>query len=253
MAPTQAGTLQHRIESGNGIAAWSALAWDTDQFGMAAARLDGSGSSGILPRIASAKTQLLRDVLAECREAGIRHLSARVDTGDFTTIHALEEAGFELIDGIQTFRLSLKGIIATPPPGTRLFEPKTCRKFSKSQDCFHLRPLSCRPVASAGVGDQVNESWTRNCCLGTAADAVVVAEEEGRVASFVTCRRIEKQAMGSSFWSRPPNGPAGGGPPAARVWPLSTGSRSEGAKPSRSERSFEISPLPAFTKASDSG
>ena len=58
------------------------------------------------------------------------------------------------------------------------------------------------------VADQVNESWTRNCCLGTAADAVVVAEDAGRVASYVTCRAGRKVGHGviilvaTAVWAR---------------------------------------------------
>jgi ribosomal protein S18 acetylase RimI-like enzyme len=62
------------------------------------------------------------------------------------------------------------------------------------------------------VADRVNETWTRNCCLGSAADAVVVAEEEGRVASYVTCQadsQADRQArngiivlVATAVWAR---------------------------------------------------
>ena len=189
MATTKLPAPLSRIETPTAAAVWHTLDWDTGEFGMQAARLDVLEASGVYDEARAQKRELLAKVLDQCRAAGIRHLSARVDTGDFTTIHALEEAGFELIDGIQTFGISLNGNHAPLPPGTRLFEPNDLPavleigRTAFIYDRFHADP-SLRPE----VADQVNESWTRNCCLGIAADAVVVADEEGRVASYVTCR-----------------------------------------------------------------
>jgi RimJ/RimL family protein N-acetyltransferase len=136
-------------------------------------------------------------VLDDCREAEVRHLSARVDTGDFTTIHALEEAGFELIDGIQTFGILLNGSHASAPPGTRLFEERDLPEVLEiGRTAFTFDRFHADPALLPAVANQVNESWTRNCCLGIAADAVVVAEEEGRVASYVTCRADREASRG---------------------------------------------------------
>lgn len=178
-----------RTESPAGTAVWSTLEWDSGQFGMLAARLDLLDSSGPYAEARSKRRELLGEVLDQCREAGICHLSARVNTGDFATIHALEEAGFELIDGILTFLLSLKGIHTAAPSGTRLFESRDLPEVLKiGRTAFIFDRFHADPALSQAVADRVNESWTRNCCLGTAADAVVVAEEDGRVASYVTCR-----------------------------------------------------------------
>ena len=189
MAATKLPAPLSRIETPTATAVWRTLDWDTGEFGMLAARLDVLEASGAYDEARAQKRELLAKVLDQCRAAGIRHLSARVDTGDFTTMHALEEAGFELIDGIQTFGISLNGNHAPLPPGTRLFEPSDLAEVLEIgrtafiYDRFHADP-SLRPE----VADQVNESWTRNCCLGIAGDAVVVADEEGRVASYVSCR-----------------------------------------------------------------
>src|ERR1039457_6288800 len=124
MATAQVAAPLRRIETPAGTAAWRALEWDPEQFGIPAARphlLEASGSNS---DARAHKRELLRAVLAQCREGGIRHLSARVDTGDLATIPALEEAGFELVDGIQTFGLRIHGNLLPAPSGTRLFEPR---------------------------------------------------------------------------------------------------------------------------------
>jgi RimJ/RimL family protein N-acetyltransferase len=178
-----------RIETPSGVATWRNLVWDTEQFGMPAARLDLLEAGGSYAESRSEKQKLLASVLAQCRAAGIRHLSARIDTGDCTTIHALEQAGFELIDGIQTFLLPLHGNHGSVPPATRLFEPRDLPEVLEiGRTAFTFDRFHADPALSPAVADQVNQSWTRNCCLGTAADAVTVAEADGRVASYVTCQ-----------------------------------------------------------------
>lgn len=198
MAATQPLAPAPRTETPAGTAAWRILEWDTAEFGMAAARLDTLEATGDYTEARTRKREVLGQVLDECREAGIRHLSARVDTGDFTSIHALEEAGFELIDGIQTFGLSLDGNHASPPSGTRLFEPSDLPQVLEiGRTAFIFDRFHADPALSPAVADQVNESWTRNCCLGLAADAVVVAEDESRVASYVTCRADREASRGT--------------------------------------------------------
>jgi|ERR1035438_3596696 RimJ/RimL family protein N-acetyltransferase len=197
MAATQVRALQLRIETSAGTAVWRTLEWDTEQFGIPAGRLELLDASGSYAEARARKRELLALVLDECRAAGIRHLSARVDTGDFTTIHVLEEAGFELVDGIQTFVLSLNGNHASAPPGTRLFEPRDLPDVLEiGRTAFIFDRFHADPALSQAVADQVNECWTRNCCLKIAADAVVVAEEDGRVASYVTCRVDRKAGHG---------------------------------------------------------
>ena len=124
MSTIQAPVKVFRIETPAGAATWRNLEWDSEQFGIPAARLDTLDASGSYAEARSNKRELLASVFDQCCQAGIRHLSTSVDTGDFTTIHALEEAGFELIDGIQTSLISLDGYHTSTPPGTRLFDPK---------------------------------------------------------------------------------------------------------------------------------
>ncbi len=189
MANTQLTAPQSRIETRNGAAVWRLLDWDTGEFGMPAARLDLLEASGEYAEARACKRGLVAMVLEECREAGIRHLSARVDTGDLSTIHVLEEAGFELIDGILTFTLWLDENHHAAPSGTRLFEARDLPEvLAIGRTAFVYDRFHADAALSTAVADRVNENWTRNCCLGMAADAVVVAEEGGRLASYVTCR-----------------------------------------------------------------
>lgn len=209
MATAQAAAPLRRIETPVGTAAWRTLEWDSEQFGIPAARLDLLEASGSYSDARAHNRELLNTVLAQCREGGIRHLSARVDTGDLAAIAALEEAGFELIDGIQTFRLRIRGNLMPAPSGTRLFEPRDLPEVLEiGRTAFIFDRFHADPALPPVVADRVNECWTRNCCLGIAAEAVVVAQEEGRVASYVTCQADRQASIGiiilvaTAVWAR---------------------------------------------------
>jgi len=99
-------TLAHPDSSAlieeNGLVCWRFLPWDSAQFGFPAARLEF-----LLARQDAALRSLLNTALEQARERGIRHMIARLDVHDLPAIHALEASGFELIDGIQTYALTL--------------------------------------------------------------------------------------------------------------------------------------------------
>ena len=100
-----------------------------------------------------------------------------------------KRAGFELIDGIQTFSIHLNDSHNAPPAGTRIFAPKDLPEVLEvGRTAYVFDRFHADPVLSSVVADRVHETWTRNCCLGIAADVVMVADEGGRVASYVTCK-----------------------------------------------------------------
>ncbi|HEX5430690.1 MAG TPA: GNAT family N-acetyltransferase [Bryobacteraceae bacterium] len=190
-----------------GFACWTWLKWDSEQFGFPAARLELLVAEGDYYESRRRKSVLIDLIEAQCADAGIRHLTARVGAGDFATVHALERAGFELIDGIQTFSLDLNSIPAGPAPASTGIELRLFRNRDLEQvlaiarsayifDRFHADAALDREVA-----DQVNETWVANSCRGTAADAVVVACQGDRILGYVTCKIDHDSAalLGTSF------------------------------------------------------
>ncbi len=176
-----------------GSAAWMPLPWDSGLFGITAARLDWLVARGDYQNACRVKRKLLGRLLSGCRQAGIKHLTARSDAGDHSSIHSLEQAGFVLIDGIQTFGLCTDTACQTARVEETikvgLFEPwqldgvleiaRTAYRF----DRFHSDPALSRAVA-----DRIHQEWLRNSCSGGAADAVVVATANRQVLGFVTVR-----------------------------------------------------------------
>ncbi len=129
-----------------------------------------------------------------------------MDAADLASVHALEQCGFETIDAIQTFSLHLDARPQGLPAKfeTRLFRPEDLSQVveiarsSYVHDRFHADS-----AIGSSSADRINEEWLRNSCSLKAADAVVVAVEEGTVLGYVTCGidRETSQALGFRFAS----------------------------------------------------
>lgn len=189
--PTTAKTILdplNLIEISSGVAAWRLLSWDTEQFGFPAASLERMEASGSYDESRRAKRELLERTIEACRIAGVRHLTARAGVDETSAIHALEAAGFELIDAIQTFEVCVMG--AQFVTGVRLFRRADLPAVVEiGRSAFHYDRFHADSSLPPGAADRIYATWTRNCCLGAASDAVLVAEDEKRVAGFVACRQ----------------------------------------------------------------
>ncbi|HEU0120893.1 MAG TPA: GNAT family N-acetyltransferase [Bryobacteraceae bacterium] len=182
------GTQVSRLTAGTsllGIGCWSPLPWDSQMYGFPAARMDSvlaSSAEHLLP--------LLKMSIASARAAGIRHLIARVDAGDLPYLTALTRLGFELIDGIQTFSLSLPQSLETSPSiATRLYQPADLGQIlNLARTAYLFDRFHSDPAIGNDVADRINEEWLRNSCSGQAADAVIVAVEEDSVLGYATCK-----------------------------------------------------------------
>jgi ribosomal protein S18 acetylase RimI-like enzyme len=184
--------------SGNaqGLAVWTSLAWDSQQLGVGAGCVDYLIAPGDYQNQYAIKEVLLRMVLKTCADQGIQYFTARVHASDLSTIHLLEQYGFITVDGILTFSLDITDAHWPSPPAgleIRLARPedieqiKAIARSSYVYDRFHSDP--CIPKA---VADELHAVWLENSCLGKAADAVVVAAENGRILGYVTCK-VDRQ------------------------------------------------------------
>ena len=183
-------------DGAQGLAGWTRLAWDSQQLGVGAGRLDYLIASGDYESQYRTKEALLTAVLEACADQGIRHLTARVHASDLSSIHLLEQHGFVAVDGILTFSRDIRDTHwPSPSEGfeIRLSQPedieqiKVIARSSYVYDRFHSDPRISKAVA-----DQLHAIWLENSCLGKAVDAVVVAAENGRILGFVTCK-IDRQ------------------------------------------------------------
>jgi L-amino acid N-acyltransferase YncA len=170
------------------------LPWDSGFFGLSMARMylvhDGSPGAPI--------GDVIRSALQECRERGIRHVSARIDVADAEAIQALEDAGFRLMDALATYIYPLKR--PAPEPGKdmgvlRLFQPEdreqvlqiTREAYRGFRGRYHLDPHLPQERS-----DELYVEWARKSCDGEWADVVLVTENgKGELHGWASYKQIE--------------------------------------------------------------
>jgi ribosomal protein S18 acetylase RimI-like enzyme len=181
----------HPLRAAEGLACWTFLPWDTEQFGFSAGRLDFL--------LGPDPGALLDAVLHSVRDHSVRHLIARMPAADLAGIRALTGAGFDYLDGIQTFALT-SPVTQPPSPMTRLYRSADLgqvlhiARTSYIYDRFHLDS-----ALSPEIAGRVHEAWVRNCCLRRAADAVHVAAAGDDILGFVTTKLDSEAARHLGF------------------------------------------------------
>ncbi len=152
---------------------------DSERFGIPIARATDVGPGEI------------QGILDWCRRAGIAMLIARCPAGALGTVHEFEDAGLRLMDA----QVSYGGLARTGARDARLrpLEPDdvqgvraiAARSFTGYAGHYHAdRRL---PITTCNL---VYPSWATRCCSGEAADHVVVAEVDGRVAGFSAFAKV---------------------------------------------------------------
>lgn len=175
-----------------GFAIFRRLAWDSEQLGMSAARLDQLVATGSYSEQHQIKEALLNKVLAEAQSRDVWHLSARVDASDLSGLHVLEEAGFITVDGILTFTKELGADELTMPAPDFQIRLATAddaeNAAALAQHAYTYDRFHADPFISCEKANELHAAWLRNSCAGNAADAVVVAEDSEGLLGFVTCK-----------------------------------------------------------------
>ena len=175
-----------------GLGLLQLLPWDSEQIGLSAARLECLIAEGNYAQKRNILTKLLDGLLEQAQKQNIRHVSARVDAGDFAVLHTLEHAGLELIDGLLTFSLDLTTASLPKLPGAFRMRMATADDAERAaqlaygayaHDRFHADHAIAKERA-----DNVHAVWTRNSCSGHAADGVILVEEGEELLGFVTCK-----------------------------------------------------------------
>jgi len=193
---TAGGLLVSSSEGPKALAVWRFLPWDSQQLGFVCARLEHIVLAGDYSQQQRLGDLLLPEAIRHCSAKGVRYLWARLDSSNLSALHLLERHGFLTVDGILTFALRLDQAVVSELLASRSAEsaarvrparPEDRQRLVQlarsayEHDRFHSDPLIPRPVA-----DEVYALWMENACQGTAADVVLVAEQQGRVQSYVT-------------------------------------------------------------------
>lgn len=184
------------------------LAWDSGFFGVPMARLDWLLYDETASRgTAAAAVHAALDTL---RAQGIVHVTAKVDVADMEGVAALEANGFRLMDALVTYFTHPHREPPTPVREVgriRPLEPGdvnevlaiTEEAYRGFRGRFHLDPHL--PAARSAA---FYLEWAKQCCAGTMADRVVVADDgEGGLHGWASTRRVEPASSvgGITLWA----------------------------------------------------
>lgn len=179
-------------EGALGMASLTELPWDSQQLVMSAARLDFLVARGSYDEQYQIKKALLATAFEHARQRDIQHISVRLDASDLSGLHLLESSGFITVDGILTFALDLSSASCQLAPhciSLRLGTGADSEALAElARTAFVYDRFHADPVISSARACELHAEWLRNSCVGGAADAVVLAEDEQGLLGFVTCK-----------------------------------------------------------------
>ena len=185
--------VESRSNAGHALVVARSLAWDTEFFAIPMARIEYLLASDRrdAERAVSATHQALR-------QRGIRHVSARIDVEDLTSMAARESSGYRLMYALVTYinrprkdppnQVREVGVIRgfAPSDGPELVRiaDEAYRGF---RGRFHLDPNIPNDRC-----DGFYSEWARQCLAGVMADTLLVSEgAQGQLLGFLAFRRRE--------------------------------------------------------------
>jgi hypothetical protein len=117
-------------------------------------------------------------------------LSCRVDSDDYSAIHALEKLSFFLVDGLNTYSYEMKNFSGNPGKhgyATRLYQEDDLEKLKEiARVSFSLDRFHNDQNIPKTQSDTLYEKFFENATKGIGADKVVVAVDNGTPIGFNT-------------------------------------------------------------------
>jgi dTDP-4-amino-4,6-dideoxy-D-galactose acyltransferase len=170
------------------------LTWDTDFFGVRIARIHGPMAEEDVPA-----------VFDWCKKERVRCAYLLAGSDDDATVHAAEKNGFHLTDVRVTLECPTPREIKMPPEiravkQADVEEISQLASRSHSDSRFYYDPHFSRERC-----DALYATWAQKSCHGY-ADAVFVAERQGRLAGYITCHNDKISGriglIGVAEWAR---------------------------------------------------
>jgi dTDP-4-amino-4,6-dideoxy-D-galactose acyltransferase len=167
------------------------LDWDTEFFGLPFALVSGVEPSPLAGDRTAAYLQLLDELSTAAACQGFAHLTYRPPPNDWSAVHALEGAGWLLVD----LGVDYRGEALNP----QWFAESGLRR-SRGEDLPALRELAgtafvysrfgVDPFFSDAQVRAFHEQWVTNLHNGLAR-SVLVSESAGQLSGFVACSPSE--------------------------------------------------------------
>lgn len=187
-----------------GIISFKMLPWDTSLFGIKMGKIEHIIVSSLLEPAAQRTVIeiLLQGVSDFAKRNNIQHISIKADTDDNLLIIELQRAGFYIADCLITY---INEINVKQPDIPSLFNIREYRRDDKeriieiSQEAYknYSGRFNTDPHIPRDKGLEFYIEWTKNCCNGSMADVMLVAERKGKVIGFI-CHKLNEILNGLS-------------------------------------------------------
>jgi len=176
-----------------GLASLIKLPWDSRHFGFNMAKIGHLMVSGDYNKAFSVKKALVSFILQICRKEDIRHVSCRIDTSDFTSLHVLEADDFRIMDTMVTYIFNrFKHRL---PCLKKLYDVRLFRQedLSSLLEIAYNRLLYGRFYNDVHLPRQKTEKmymeWIKNYCSDLEQNRVFVIEKKNRVSGFLLYKK----------------------------------------------------------------
>lgn len=177
------------------------LDWDTRHFGVPMGRFNWPEGNQPHAESVTAATQ-------QAKQLGLKQLMARAHPSEMEKIHALQSAGFHLVDTLITLEVDLRKNPPKERENSRFILPPTLTinkatendiprlealaedAFADSTiwlDRFHADPKISKEKANALYAQWVRNSVAPKSSSTSMADCTFMAEVSGTLAGFLTC------------------------------------------------------------------
>ena len=173
------------------LGCWRFLPWDSEVLGCPSGSVGGLWTEGSYAEKCHQLETILKACIADAEAHGVRFLSTRLPEGALAALHAVEAAGFRIIESFLTFSRKAGGEI--PFEGgsdfhIRLAQPDEMETVASiAYRAFQSFRLRVDPQIPESRARHSRREWVRNGFKGR-AEAIYVAEIENRLVGFVLLR-----------------------------------------------------------------
>lgn len=161
-------------------ASWTALAWDTEFFGLPIGRIDLDG----------ADTAAIEAAEAEARAEGLLCLYGSHDPGDVEHTIRVQRAGYRFVEAATTFTLGLTEPPIPRPPGVSVRLGTAADLPALAEAVDKLAPWSRFAVDlrfGLEAARRLQAAWVERAATSTTGEhSLVVAEDHSGVLAFIT-------------------------------------------------------------------
>ncbi len=169
------------------IKTWSMDDFDSEIFGIKVAKVD---PSVFADQSVSEAENTIKTTLSEFSENKIEYATFRLAQGNYPLIHALEDAGFRLVDEMIDFEISIDNRSYSVDPHIRKATLSDLEGLKKvANESWQLTRFFNDSFLPRDKSKLLYEIWIENSLKGQVADEVFVWEEGKDIYGYITLKK----------------------------------------------------------------